>query len=59
MPYTDHPELVGCLSEENLPSTSQEGMFAGTVSPSWDQLALTGQGQRQKHHQADFEGKPG
>ena len=59
LPYTGHPELAGCFGEGNLPSTAQQGMFAGTVIHSWDQLALTGQGQSQKQRQADFEGKHG
>lgn len=59
LPYAGHPDLVGCLGKGNLPDTAQQGMFAGTGSPSWDRLTLTRQGQSQKHRQADFEGKRG
>lgn len=37
----------------------QQGMSAGTGSPSCDQLALTGQGQSPKLRQVDFVGKRG
>lgn len=59
LPHTGHPELVGRSGKGNLPSMFQQGMSAGTGSPSCDQLALTEQGQSPKLHQVDFVGKHG